>query len=184
MIQTKTVRILAVAPLTRGFGYAVMEGTDRLVAYGNKVINHDKNIRALAWVEKYIRFYQPDVLVLPDVNAADTPCATHQNFAPENRRPDEEISTQGAVDFRHATAGTIAGQPQGYKAGHGGNSGGEISSGTGVAPTTETSSLDERRPAHGHLRCRGLGSGILAERKIVVAIPLTWPCCFWVRLFS
>jgi hypothetical protein len=72
MIQNRTVRILAVAPLSRGFGYAVMEGTDLLVACGNKMINHDKNIRALAWMEKYIRFYQPDVLVLPDVNATDT----------------------------------------------------------------------------------------------------------------
>jgi Holliday junction resolvasome RuvABC endonuclease subunit len=72
MIQNKTVRILAVAPLSRGFGYAVMEGADRLVTSGNKVINRDKNIRALAWVEKFIRFYQPDVLVLPNVNAADT----------------------------------------------------------------------------------------------------------------
>jgi hypothetical protein len=72
MIKNKNVRILAVAPLSRGFGYAVMEGPDRLVAHGNKVIIRDKNVRALAWVEKFIRFYQPDVLVLPDVNAPDT----------------------------------------------------------------------------------------------------------------
>jgi hypothetical protein len=72
MIKDKTVRILAVAPLSRGFGYAVMENPSALVACGNKVVNHDKNVRALAWVEKFIRFYQPDVLVLPDVNVADT----------------------------------------------------------------------------------------------------------------
>jgi hypothetical protein len=72
MIQNKTVRILAVAPLSRGFGYAIMEDPSALVACGNKVINHDKNLRALAWVDKFIRFYQPEVLVLPDVNAADT----------------------------------------------------------------------------------------------------------------
>src|ERR1017187_6744975 len=72
MIQNKHVRILAIAPLSRGLGYAVMEGPDRLVAHGNKVIIRDKNIRALDWVEKFIHFYQPDVLVLPDVNAPDT----------------------------------------------------------------------------------------------------------------
>jgi len=72
MIKNKNVRILAVAPLSRGFGYAVMEGPDRLVAHGNKVIIRDKNVRALAWVEKFIHFYKPDVLVLPDVNAPDT----------------------------------------------------------------------------------------------------------------
>jgi len=72
MIKNKGVRILAIAPLSRGLGYGVMEGPDRLVACGNKVVNHDKNIRVLAWVEKFIRFYQPDILVLPDVNAPDT----------------------------------------------------------------------------------------------------------------
>ena len=72
MIKNKTVRILAIAPLSRGLGYAVMEGPDKLLAAGNKVILRDKNAGALAWVEKFIRFYQPGVLVLPDVNAADT----------------------------------------------------------------------------------------------------------------
>ena len=72
MMQNKTVRILAVAPLSRGLGYAVMEGPTRLVACGNKAILSDKNAGSLAWVEKFIQFYQPDVLVLPDVNAADT----------------------------------------------------------------------------------------------------------------
>ena len=72
MIQKQPVRILAIAPLSRGLGYAVMEGPDRLVACGNKVILRDKNAEALAWVKKFIQFYQPDVLVLPDVNAKDT----------------------------------------------------------------------------------------------------------------
>jgi len=72
MIKNKTVRILAIAPLSRGLGYAVMEGPDKLLAAGNKAILRHKNAGALAWVEKFIRFYQPGVLVLPDVNAADT----------------------------------------------------------------------------------------------------------------
>lgn len=72
MIQNRTVRVLAVAPLSRGLGYAVMEGPDRIVACGNKAILRDKNAGSLAWINKFIQFYQPDVLVLPDVNAADT----------------------------------------------------------------------------------------------------------------
>jgi len=72
MIKNKTVRILAIAPLSRGLGYAVMEGPDKLVACGNKAILRDKNAGALAWVNRFIQFYQPDVLVLPDVAAADT----------------------------------------------------------------------------------------------------------------
>lgn len=68
MIKHNAVRILAVAPLSRGFGYAVMEPPDRLVACGNKAIRRDKNAGSLAWVKKFIRFYQPEVLVLPEVN--------------------------------------------------------------------------------------------------------------------
>ena len=72
MIQYRAIRILAIALLTRGFGYAVMEVPDTLLAYGNKAILRDKNARVLKWVEKFIRLYQPEVLVLPDVNAKDT----------------------------------------------------------------------------------------------------------------
>lgn len=72
MIQNKAIRILAIAPLSRGLGYAVMEGPDKLVACGNKAILHNKNAGALAWVNRFTKFYQPDVLVLPDVTAADT----------------------------------------------------------------------------------------------------------------
>ncbi|MFM2295566.1 MAG: hypothetical protein RLZZ350_1979 [Verrucomicrobiota bacterium] len=53
-----------------------MEGPDNLLACGNKVILRDKNTGALAWLEKFIQFYQPAVLVLPDVQAKDTRRAT------------------------------------------------------------------------------------------------------------
>jgi len=72
MIKNKNIRILAIAPLSRGLGYAVMEGSDKLVACGNKAILHDKNVGALAWVNRFLQFYQPDVLVLPNVTAGDT----------------------------------------------------------------------------------------------------------------
>ena len=72
MIQNKSVRVLALAPLSRGLGYAVMEGPDKLVACGNKAVLHDKNAGSLVWAKKFIKFYQPDVLVLPNVMAADT----------------------------------------------------------------------------------------------------------------
>ena len=72
MTQNKTVRILAIAPTARGFGYVVMEGPRRLVTFSNKSILQNKNERTLVWVEKFIRRYEPAVLVLPAVNAADT----------------------------------------------------------------------------------------------------------------
>lgn len=72
MSSSNQVRILAIAPLSRGLGYAVMEGPDKLVASGNKIILRDKNAGALAWVNRFMQFYQPDVLVLPNVTASDT----------------------------------------------------------------------------------------------------------------
>ncbi len=72
MTQYKTIRILAIAPTARGFGYAVMEGSRRLVAFSNKSILKDKNERTLVWVEKFMCRYEPEVMVLPAVNAADT----------------------------------------------------------------------------------------------------------------
>jgi Holliday junction resolvasome RuvABC endonuclease subunit len=65
-------RSLAIALSSRGFGYAVMEGKQTLIAYGNTVINQDKNIRSLVHIEKLITRYQPDVLVLQAVNAKGT----------------------------------------------------------------------------------------------------------------
>jgi hypothetical protein len=65
-------RILAVSLSSRGFGYAVMEGNNRVVAYGNKVINKNKNARVLVHIEKVITRYRPNLLVLQDVNAKGT----------------------------------------------------------------------------------------------------------------
>jgi len=63
MIQNKNIRILAIAPLSRGLGYAVMEGPDKLITCGNKAVLRDKNAGSLAWVDRFIKFYKPEVLV-------------------------------------------------------------------------------------------------------------------------
>jgi hypothetical protein len=70
--MTTNTRILAIAPTSRGFGYAVMEGPNLLRAFGNKTILRNKNSRTLFWAARFIRLYQPGILLLPDVNAADT----------------------------------------------------------------------------------------------------------------
>jgi hypothetical protein len=70
MNQTsKQFRILAVSLSSRGFGFAVMEGNNRLVDYGKKIINEDKNLRSLDAIDKLITRSLPDALVLQDVNA-------------------------------------------------------------------------------------------------------------------
>ena len=63
---TKHVRILAIAPCTRGFGYAVMEEPKTLVDWGIRTVKGDKNAQCLVHVEAMIALYQPTVLVLQD----------------------------------------------------------------------------------------------------------------------
>ena len=63
---TKQVRILAIAPCTRGFGYAVMEEPKTLVDWGIRTVKGDKNAQCLVHVEAMIALYQPTILVLQD----------------------------------------------------------------------------------------------------------------------
>ena len=72
MNHIKQFRILAVFLSTRGFGYAVLESDNALVDYGNKVFQEDKDTQSLIQIEKLLARYQPDALVLQDVNAAGT----------------------------------------------------------------------------------------------------------------
>jgi Holliday junction resolvasome RuvABC endonuclease subunit len=71
-IQPKYFRILAIAPSTRGFGFAVLEGQETLVDWGVKTVKGDKNAQSLAKVEKLIAHYQPGVLALEDVSAKNS----------------------------------------------------------------------------------------------------------------
>ena len=65
-------RILAIAPSTRGFGFAVLEGRDTLVDWGIKSVKGDKNSQCLAKVRELIGDYPPDVIVLEDTSAKDS----------------------------------------------------------------------------------------------------------------
>lgn len=64
--QPRHFRVLAIAPSTRGFGFAILEGEETLVDWGATEVKRDKNTQALAKAERLIVHYQPDVLVLPD----------------------------------------------------------------------------------------------------------------------
>jgi RNase H-fold protein (predicted Holliday junction resolvase) len=65
-----SLRVLAVDPSTRGFGYALFEGLDRLVDWGTKDIRKDKHVVALQKIEELIRRYEPAVLVMEDFGHA------------------------------------------------------------------------------------------------------------------
>lgn len=73
---SKSLRILAIAPSSRGFGYAVIEGEEVLVDWGNMQAKGDKNANSLVKIERLLDLFSPDVLVLPD------PAAKHTHRAP------------------------------------------------------------------------------------------------------
>jgi Holliday junction resolvasome RuvABC endonuclease subunit len=63
--HAKHLRVVAITPSYRGFGYAVLDG-DALVDWGVKSVSGDKNARCLEEVEDLIAHYLPKVIVLQD----------------------------------------------------------------------------------------------------------------------
>jgi Holliday junction resolvasome RuvABC endonuclease subunit len=68
-IIPKYPRILAIAPSTRGFGYAVIEGHKILVNWGVRSVKGDKNAGSIQKVEGMIAHYEPQVIVFEDTRA-------------------------------------------------------------------------------------------------------------------
>ena len=65
---TRRVRVLAIAPSARGFGFSVMEdGT--ILECGIKIAKGDKNARSLSKIERLMEAFGPGVLVLQDMAA-------------------------------------------------------------------------------------------------------------------
>ena len=65
----RTTRILAIDPATRGFGFAVLEGSQRLIDWGVKETKTDKKRRTLKLIGELIEWYRPGVTVLEDTSA-------------------------------------------------------------------------------------------------------------------
>src|SRR5438093_11912053 len=63
---TKDIRVLAIDPSTRGFGFAVLEGPNRLIDWGVKETKKNKNARTLKLIEDLIDLYLPSVMVVED----------------------------------------------------------------------------------------------------------------------
>jgi hypothetical protein len=65
--RTSAELVLAVFPSTRGFGYAVLEGSRSLIDWGVKSARcPHKNLESIQKIRELLAFYRPDVLVLED----------------------------------------------------------------------------------------------------------------------
>jgi RNase H-fold protein (predicted Holliday junction resolvase) len=63
---TKEIRVLAIDPSTRGFGFAVLERPNRLIDWGVKETKKNKNVRTLKLIEDLIDRYLPNVIAVED----------------------------------------------------------------------------------------------------------------------
>ena len=63
-------RVLAIDPYSRGVGFAVLEGPERLIDWGLRTTGRADNGKAVRVIEKLIDRFQPDVLALEDWDAA------------------------------------------------------------------------------------------------------------------
>jgi Holliday junction resolvasome RuvABC endonuclease subunit len=66
---TKDIRVLAIDPSTRGFGFVVLEGPNRLIDWGVKETKVNKNAKSLMLIDDLIDRYQPNVIVVEDYSA-------------------------------------------------------------------------------------------------------------------
>lgn len=94
-------RVLVLDPFTKGFGFVVLEGTDKLVDWGLKYVPvEDKNGHCLKQVERLLRIYRPDILILEDCSVKT--CRRRSRA----RRLIEDIAalaTQQRVKTRHVS---------------------------------------------------------------------------------
>ena len=68
-MSSQEKRVLAIDPSTRGFGFAVLEGPERLIDWGVKEARDNKRVKCLEQIEKLMEHYQPDSIVVEDAEA-------------------------------------------------------------------------------------------------------------------
>ncbi len=70
-IQPNHFRVLAFAPTSKGVGFAVLEGQQKLVDWGVKSVQREKkNDQSVTKVKELINQYKPGVLVLQDMKGS------------------------------------------------------------------------------------------------------------------
>ena len=65
-------RILGIAPCSKGFGFALLEGGTLIDSQIVRVRGNEKNTRCLQKIERLIESYQPEVLSLEDTGAENS----------------------------------------------------------------------------------------------------------------
>lgn len=68
---SESIRVLGIAPSSRGFGFAVIVGENTLVDWGVKPVKSgDKNARSLSNAANLIARYKPNVIAIEDAKGS------------------------------------------------------------------------------------------------------------------
>lgn len=70
--RSRCVRVLGIAPSSRGFGFALMEAKNTLVDWGVKSVKGEKNARSLAIIENLLKHYTPNAIALEDTRVKES----------------------------------------------------------------------------------------------------------------
>src|SRR5258708_5268253 len=70
--QSTYTRVLAIAPSSKGFGFALFEDQETLVDWGTKSVQGDKNTQCVVKVKEIVMHYQPNEIVLEDHSGKDS----------------------------------------------------------------------------------------------------------------
>ncbi len=76
MISTisKSCRILAIDPSTKGFGFVVLEEPEKLVDWGLKEAQENKNEHCIRQIAYLVGLYQPDLIAVEDIAHGSRRC--------------------------------------------------------------------------------------------------------------
>jgi len=77
---THAHRILAVDPTSKGFGFVVFEGKDKLVDWGLREARGDKKENSLRGISILIDLYKPGLILLEDVRHGSRRCERVQKL--------------------------------------------------------------------------------------------------------
>src|SRR3972149_4630919 len=144
---TAGLRILAIDPITKGLGFAVLEERRGLIHWG--VRNAASGAESRRLFRHLLDRYAPDVLVLGDYRAWDA------------RRPARVRRLLESLERLLGGGGNAVGG--GDQAGGGGGAGAAVP-GAPRRPPAGAEALDERGLQDGDLRCGRAGRGLLLRR--------------------
>lgn len=95
------LRVLAIDPTSRGFGFVVMEGPHRLVDYGIKSIRPLSNAACLKKVAAQIRFFEPEYVVLENTKNKSRRCKRVQDLIESIRKLASKAKVRTRLISRH-----------------------------------------------------------------------------------